>query len=373
MIQTPTRYQKEFPHSKDIIYLNHAAVAPQSRSVERELNMFLKDAQMGYPHEEQWLQKVETIREKAAFWVGSRPEEIAFVNNVTMGASVIANAIDWHTGDTIVTPRNQFPANLYPWLNCRERGVQVKMPTLPHNDSAYDILFESVDKQTRMLAISFVEYDDGFRYDLERIGTFCKEHGILFFVDAVQGLGVFTIDSRHCHIDVLSTSGHKWLLGPSGQGFMHIRQDLLKTLHIPTIGWLSVIDPFMFDKLDQSYKPSASRIEGGTFNLMGLVCLGAALDLLTDTGPDHIRKRVLKLTDELIELLDRKEIPVHSNRAPQTRSGIVTFEPPGGSASETVARLRQSNIIVSERMGRIRVSPHYYNSSEELLRLIDAL
>ncbi len=373
MIQTPTLYTKEFPHSKERIYLNHAAISPQSRSVLRELNTFLQDAQMGYPHEEDWLQKVESIREKAAFWVGSKPEEIAFVNNVTMGASVIANAIDWRSGDTIVTPCNQFPANLYPWMNCRKRGVRVKTPTLPRNDSAYEILFETVDKQTRMLAISFVEYDDGFRYDLERIGTFCKERGILFFVDAVQGLGVFTIDSHRCHIDVLTTSGHKWLLGPSGQGFMRIRQDLLRTLYIPTIGWLSVVDPLQFTNVGQPYKPSASRIEGGTSNLMGLICLGAALDFLGTVGPEHIRKRVLTLTDELIELLDRKDIPVHSNRAPQNRSGIVTFEPRDGSASEIVDRLKQSNIIVSERMGRIRVSPHFYNSSEELLRLIDAL
>ena len=173
---------------------------------------------------------------------------------------------------------------MYPWLNLRRQNVEIRTPFLPRNELAYEALFSAVNEQTRLIALSFVEYDNGFRYDLQRIGEFCRQNGILFFVDAVQGLGAVPLDVKSAHVSFLATSGHKWLLGPSGQGFLYINKPFLNNLYVLSSSWLSVEQPFDFTNLTQPHYNSAKRFEGGTSNLAGITALGAGLELILQTG-----------------------------------------------------------------------------------------
>ncbi len=366
-------YRELFPITKTHIFFNHAAEAPKSVRQVEQVNAFLQDALYGDLYEDKWLEHMQQVRQMAADLVQAAPEEIAFVHNVSTAAMLVANGLAWRTGDNIVTSCNQFPANVYPWLNLRERGVEVRTPFLPRNELAYETLFAAVDEKSRVLALSFVEYDNGFRYDLERIGRFCHERGILFFVDAVQGLGVFPVDVKSARITFLATSGHKWLLGPSGQGFLYIDQSVLPQLYVLPTSWLSMTHPFDFYNYTQPRKATAQAFEGGTSNLMGIVALGTGLSLLAEVGQLRITEKVQSLAGRLIEGLEQKGCLVDVAAAPSHRSAIVAFRHPVMAADQLYTRLLQNNVIVSVRNGHIRVSPHFYNTEQDMAEFLSRL
>lgn len=366
-------YRELFPITRTHIFFNHAAEAPKSVRQVEQVNAFLKDALYGDLYEDKWLDHMQQVRQMAAALVHAAPEEIAFVNNVSTGAMLVANGLAWRNGDHVVTNSNQFPANVYPWLNLRERGVEVRTPFLPRNELAYETLFAAMDEKTRVLALSFVEYDNGFRYDLERIGRYCQERGILFFVDAVQGLGVFPVDVKKACITFLATSGHKWLLGPSGQGFLYIDQSVLPQLYVLPISWLSMTHPFDFYNYTQARKATAQAFEGGTSNLMGIVALGTGLSLLTEVGLASITEKVQFLAGQLIEGLEQRGYLVDAAADPSHRSAIVSFRHPVLAAEQLHARLLQNKVIVSLRNGNVRVSPHFYNTEQDLATFFNIL
>lgn len=216
------KFRSEFEICQRFVFLNHAAESPTHNRLITRVQEYLIDTTSGNLHENRWLEYMESVRNSAATLIRADPDNIAFVNNVTMGASIVANGIEFKNGDNIIVPANQFPANVYPWLNLRKRGVEVRTIELPRNDSCYDILFEAMDNNTRLLAISFVEYNDGFRHNIKLVSDHCRERGVLLFVDAVQGLGAIQFSVQDVPVDFLAVSGHKWLLGPTGQGFLYI-------------------------------------------------------------------------------------------------------------------------------------------------------
>jgi cysteine desulfurase / selenocysteine lyase len=360
------QFREMFPITKTHIFLNHASESPKSTRQIDMVNEFLQDALYGDLYEDKWLEHMQAVRRMAAVLVHASPDEIAFVNNVSTGAMLVANGLQWHSGENIVTNYNQFPANVYPWLNLRDRGVEVRTPFLPRTESAYETLFSAIDEHTRLIALSFVEYDNGFRYDLERIGQFCLEHNILFFVDAVQGLGVFPVDVQTANISFLATSGHKWLLGPSGQGFLYINKHILPRLYVLPISWLSMAHPFDFYNYSQARKSTAQTFEGGTSNLMGIVALGSGLSLIEQAGLQNITIKVRHLCEQLIDALPRKGYVVDVASDPAHRSAIVSFRHPEIPSERVQALLQQNKIIVSLRNGQVRISPHFYNSEQDI-------
>lgn len=367
------QFRELFPITKTHTFLNHASESPKSTRQVELVNEFLKDALYGDLYEDKWIVHMNAVRRMAANLIHADPEEIAFVNNVSTGAMLIANGLNWRSGENMVTSYNQFPANVYPWLNLQDRGINVRTPVLPRNEHAYDVLFSSVDANTRLLALSYVEFDSGFRYDLERIGTFCQERRILFFVDAVQGLGVFPVDVQAAHIGFLATSGHKWLLGPSGQGFLYINKEVRPQLYVLPISWLSMEHPFDFYNYSQPRKNSAQAFEGGTSNLMGIVALGSGLSIIEQAGMANITQQVRRLCDQLIAGLSTKGYQVEVAKEAAQRSAIISFRHPKIAAERIQAQLLQRNIIVSLRNGHVRVSPHFYNNDKDINALLNVL
>jgi len=368
-----TTFRKEFPITKTHCFFNHAAVSPESNSTILKVTEYLTDAQYGDTREKKWIDYIEVVRKYAANLINASVDEIAFVNNVSTGAMLVGNGLKWVNDDNIIVPANQFPANVYPWLNLRNKGLIVKTPVLPRDESAYDTLFSHVDSNTRLIAISFVEYDDGFRYDLRRIGEFCRDRNIYLFVDAVQGLGAMELDVLESLVDFLAVSGHKWLLGPVGQGFLYVRQQLFSQLYISSISWLSVDNPWDFHNYEQPLKETARVFEGGTPNLMGIAALGAALELLSRAGMSSVQKRIFALSNYLSDNLLQKGYRIVTNLEPGCRSGITAFEHEHYATEDVYKALTENQIIVSQRNGRIRVSPHFYNTEEEIDKLIEVL
>jgi cysteine desulfurase/selenocysteine lyase len=367
------RYRKEFTITQTHVFLNHAANAPESNSVIAKINQYLNDARYGNAKEHQWIQYVDQLRGTVAQFIGADFSEIAFTANVSQGAALVANGLIWQENDNIIVPDNQFPANIYPWKNLLKKGVQVRRPVLSRNENYLAELERCVDRRTKLLALSLVEYDDGFRYDLEKISAFCSSQNVLLFLDAVQALGALKVDVGNNNVDFMATSGHKWLMGPLGQGFLYIKQKHIENLNNVFSGWLSVVEPWQFHNHNQAEHKSAKRFEGGSYNLAGIAGLGAALEMILNVGIEEIESRVLGLSQYLIDRLIERDYIVCSNLNKTNRSGITAFKHPRLECDLVYEALKKSSVIVSKRNGRIRVSPHFYNNEDDIDRLISAL
>jgi selenocysteine lyase/cysteine desulfurase len=371
----PTSLRSEFPVTRRWAFLDHAAVAPLSGPATRALAEWAADmAENGVVAESHWLRRLREVRGLAGRLLGADPLDVAFIKNTSEGVGIVAEGLPWQPGDNVVTAAEEYPANLYPWMNLAGRGVELRR--VPSRGSRIDLddLRAALDARTRLVSLSFVEYASGFRNDLDAVGEMCRQHGILFFVDAIQGLGVLPLDVSRTPVDFLSADGHKWLLGPEGAGLFWIRRDLVERLHPVGVGWHSVVGAWDFSTIDFRLKPHAGRWESGSLNVGGIVALGASLELLLGAGIDAVAARVLELTDHLCEAAERVGLTVFSSRRPGERSGIVSLLPPAGEdPAAVVRRLRAEGVAINHRAGRLRVSPHFYNTTEEIDRLVHLL
>jgi selenocysteine lyase/cysteine desulfurase len=366
-------FRNAFPVTRRWAYFDHAAVAPLSGPAQQALAEWAADlAENGAVHEHDWLRRVEGIRQNFGRLLNAEPLDIAFVKNTSEGVGIVAEGLPWVPGDNVVTAAEEYPANVYPWLNLRSRGVETRLVPSRGNKIAVDDIRAAVDSRTRIVSLSFVEFASGYRNDLDTIGSFCRERDILFFVDAIQGLGVLPLDVAASPIDFLAADGHKWLVGPEGAGVFYIRRELVEELHPVGVGWNSVRDSFNFSQLDFVLKPHAGRWESGTLNIGGIMGLGASVELLLKAGVPALAERIDFLTEHLCEQARRAGFEVFSSREPAQRSGIVSLLVPG-DPRDRVRRCRAENVAISQRGGRIRVSPHAYNTTDELDRLVQLL
>ena len=371
-----TRTRILFPVTRELVYLNHAGVAPISSRVEEAIRRYLGEAtQLGASNYVRFYDReVERVRARAATLLGAHQDEIAFVKNTTEGLGIVAAGLDWQRGDEIVTCDLEYPSNVYPWWSLRGRGVETVMLRSRNGRLALETVEDALSSpRTRMLAISSVEFASGARNDLQALGRMCRERGVLFCVDAIQSVGCFPIDVEECGIDFLSADGHKWMLSVEGCGIFFCSKRVQDLITPRVIGWRSVQDNKNFDTYHMELQQSAGRFEEGTPNTPGIFGLGAAIDLLLELGVPAIGERVLTLTDRLVEGLRARGAELRSPREPGEASGIVSFSIPGETASETVSRLRAKKIFVIERRGGVRASPHFYNSEDEIDRLLAAL
>ncbi|HTC32377.1 MAG TPA: aminotransferase class V-fold PLP-dependent enzyme [Bryobacteraceae bacterium] len=364
------QYRDEFPVTQNLIYLNHAAVAPLPRRTAVAMQTLAQDAlDFGSLHYDRWLDTYEAVRVAAAKLIGAQRNEIALVKNTSEGISMVAQGLHWHPGDRIVAFREEFPSNYYPWLRLESRRCTVDW--LSVHDPLEKI--EHACTGARMLAISFVQYLSGFRADLNAIGEICRRHHCFFFVDAIQGLGAFPLNVESAHIDALAADGHKWLLGPEGCGILYVRKSRQDSIFPEEFGWTNVAGYNDYSSRDMALRQDAGRYECGTLNTIGCYGLRASLELLLEAGTERVSAAVLQLTDRLLLGAVRKGYEVLGDRAPENAAGIIAIQKPGLDSRKMVHDLKKLGILAAPRQGWVRMSPHFYLSPEEIDRVIEAL
>ncbi|HEV8068812.1 MAG TPA: aminotransferase class V-fold PLP-dependent enzyme [Planctomycetaceae bacterium] len=367
-------FRAQMPVVEKWAYFDHAGVAPLPGPTADVLIEFARDsAANGVANWNRWRTTVETARGLGAKLIGADPEEIAVIHNTTEGINFIAEGFPWHAGDNVVTLSSEFPSNLYPWLNLASRGVETRQVATDNERVDPAAVERACDSRTRVVALSWVGYMTGWRNDLVALAEICTRRKLFFFVDAIQGLGVFPLDVRQLPIDALAADGHKWLLSPEGAGLLYVRKSRLEILRAVGVGWNSVRQSGNFTDTRFDLKTDASRYEGGSHCLAAIAGLAKSLELLVEIGQDKTSERVLEITDRLCERLARAGLPVASRREGSHRSGIVSFDVPGRDPLQLKKDCRARGVIVNARAGRMRAAPHAYCNDDDLDRLLDAI
>ena len=363
--------REEFPVARKYLFFDHAKVAPVPRRLCKTVEVFTENAcEQGTAHYAHWMEDVESVRKSFARLINADVDEIAFVKNTSEGISIVANGVDWQKGDNVVVPDIEFPANVYPWWNLKRFGVETRMVRNRGGRVLFDDIVEKVDSRTRVISVSSVECNSGFRNDLKRIGAFCKDKDIFFCVDAIQSLGALPMDVKKSHIDFLAADGHKWLLSVEGCGGFYVARDALEKIHPAVVGWDSVVNAQEFMNYDFSFRPDARRFEEGSFNVLSIKALGSSLSLFHEYGMKFISRRLLGLGDLILEELRRRNLKVLNSIIPEERSGIVSFT--GAFDLERFnCYMRNRNVLLTARDGMIRLSPHFYNTEEEVTRFFE--
>lgn len=367
--------EQEFPVTRECAYMNHAGVGPvPRRGVERMQAMIDVVSRTGDRHWADRNNEIERVRGLAARLLGARhAHEIAFVENTSGGLSLIAEGLDWKAGDNVVGTALDFPSNVYPWMHLADYGVELWHVPEREGRIDPDELLGMLDDRTRVVALSWVQYASGFRSDLARIGAACRERGILFVVDVIQALGALPIDVERDCVDVAVASAHKWLLGPEGIGLLYVSDRVLDQVRPARSGWRSVRNTLGWTDFDLTYAEGAKRFESGTLNCYGITALGGSLEIFLEIGAGDLERRVLALTDRAAVGLSDLGFQLVSSRRPGETSGIVTATHPRLAADDLVNQLAARNIGVAARAGRFRVAPHFYNTEEDVDRMLSEL
>ena len=365
-----------FPITKRAIYFNHAAISPPPITTIQAVEAQLKDVhENGSANFRDWLAVKEQARELMAGLLGARPEQVAFMRNTSDSLSTVANGLSWQRGDNIVTFGREFPSNIYPWLRLRDgHGVEVRL--CEEREGRIDLSeFESlIDSRTRIVAISHVQYASGFRADLERLGRRARRHDALFVVDAIQALGVVPTDVEAEFIDVAAGASHKWLLAPEGVGYLYLSDRARERLQPTLVGWTSVPNPDDYLNFEQGWNRGTLAWETGTGPAALLHGFKASLELLHRVGVAQTAKYLEELTDYLCERLRSKDYEVVSSRAAGEKSQIVCIRHRAGlSAMALYHHLNTRNIVTAPRVDRLRIAPHFYNTTTEVDAFIAAL
>jgi len=371
---TPPLARTLFPVCKKWVYCNHAAVGPLTGPA-RDAMVAAMDAQMtmgcnGILNIEA---RKDEVRAETAAAIGADASEIAFMRATSDGALLGANGIDWRAGDEIILTDNEFGANAYPWLNLRDRGVRVKLLRAPGERLTVETLSRVATPRTRLVAVSYVSFLDGYRHDVSAIGAWCRERDILFALDAIQGFGHLPLDVHAWKVDLCYFGVAKWLLSPQALSVVYVRRELIEKLRPSFCSWRSVRDPMRFLDYGQELSDDAARFEGGTINYPALLAFRESLRVLTTAGLDKVEKHVLSLTGRLIEGASDAGIEVASSTAAGTRSGVVLLKPRTRTVEELQARVDSAKIQVTVRDSGVRVSPHGYNTIDEMDCVIEAL
>jgi selenocysteine lyase/cysteine desulfurase len=355
-------------------YFDHAAVATLTRPAAEAVRAWCDEALAdGDTRWLEWSRRAEATRDAAARLIGADRDEIALVLNTTAGISLVAEGLDWRAGDNVVTLADEFPSNVYPWLNLASRGVETRRVPTDNGRLDLDQLAAACDERTRIVSVSWVGYATGYRHEIDRIVEIAHARGALMMLDAIQGLGAFPFDVRATPVDFLAADGHKWMLGPEGAGIAYIRRRHLERLRPFGVGWHSVVHASDYTRIELDLKPSAARYEGGSPNMVGLHGLGASLDLLLELGMERIAAAIFEITNRACERLEQIGATVVSDRSPSHRSGIVAFELSGHDPLAVKRHCLAQQVVLTCRAGRLRISPHAYNNEEDVERLIEAL
>jgi cysteine desulfurase/selenocysteine lyase len=386
----------EFPVLRQKTFLDSACVSLAPRAATEAVRQFLEmaancPARSSTMHHIEMDSLREAARPETARLIGADPDEIALVESTTHGLTLAAQSIPLRAGDRVLLCDLEFPEVAIPWCQ-RKAADSIEIDQVNSRDGR--ILPEDIaamlGPRTRVLAISSVQWSNGFRCDLAAIGSLCRERGVWLVVDAIQHLGAVPLDVRKTPLDILACGGHKWLNSPFGTGILYIRRGILGRLHPPIAGYMSLVPPaggwqdyFQTPSItpvnDYRFEGEARRFEiGGTANYAGAIAIAASVRLINEVGTGIIWEHIRTLTDRLIDGLQSLGTEVVTPLEPGSRSGIVTFS--AGSPDRNIAlmeRLLDRKILVSVRytsfVGGVRVSCHFFNSQADIDRLLSAL
>jgi selenocysteine lyase/cysteine desulfurase len=370
-----------FPVTGERIFMAHAGVAPLSHAAADAIRAFVDRGEID-DQENAWaIEQVERARRSAAKLIGAEPGEVALLGPTSLGLNLVAHGIPWNDGDEVVFYPDDYPANVYPWSNLASRGVK-PVPVRPEHPGVvtWDAVQAVLTPRTRLVALASCHFLGGFRIDIDVIGKALHERGILFSVDAIQTLGAFPMSVAH--VDFLSADSHKWMLGPAGAGIFYVKKERQEMLRPSLLGSWNVVSPQFIAQEGIQFHPGARRYEPGTFNVPGIVGMGASLDLLLGLGIDRIGSRILALRKVIVGgarklgyRLYAEGWDVSASCSDGQRSGILSFTHPDRDLRALARRMAAEKIQVSLRQDRagtafLRLSPHFYNTEAEAARVL---
>ncbi|MEX0904739.1 MAG: aminotransferase class V-fold PLP-dependent enzyme [Balneolaceae bacterium] len=368
----------DFPHAEQgHIYLNHAAVGPISKRVRNALDQFLLERHLSpIENMEKGMKTVEETRQSIAELIHAPSAgTITFTGNTSDGLSAVAEGYNWQPGDQVLLNTMEFPANIQPFRILERKGVEIVYAEPQNGMISPEVIEAAITSKTKMVSVSAVQYLNGFMADLHSIGKLCRQQNIRFIVDGIQALGAAQIDVQSAQIDALASGGHKWMMGPLGLGFLYLSEEFSRELTPYKTGWLSVEEPWELTNYHQKWQPVSQHLETGTPNMLGITGLGASLKRFLELGPERVSHRVKQLSNHIIRILSENSSGrIITPQNEEMRAGIITFSAPVKSTPEdTVQQLKEKNITISAREGYFRFSPHYYNTSKEIDRALQAL
>jgi selenocysteine lyase/cysteine desulfurase len=365
-----------FEVTKNYTYLNHASRGPLSPPAREIIKTVADEMLTVHPSQIKGMRDgFAQARQSMADLINAPVTSIGLVPNTSSGIAMAAGSLPIERGDNIICAQGEFPANIYPWMNLTFRGVEVRLLDRNPNGISVDQVREAMDERTKVVALSWIGFADGARIDTTAIGGLCAEKKIFFVLDAVQGVGAMRVDLAD--IDVLVSGSGKWSLSAQGGGFVYLSPMLLENLHSDRVGWLSMTPNCEMDDFSNlvDYKftlaEDARRVETGSNSLLTQFALGASCRYLYDLGKRKIEERIIALCDYLVTGLRSRGYSITTPVDSPLRSGIVAFRVDEPAA--TVERLLERKIILSAREGSLRVGLHFYNTTEDIDRLLEEL
>ena len=370
--------QHEFPVTKEKIFLAHAGVCPLPRRVAEAVRDYATTCTQGDQEALMPDGLIPRTRAAAAKLPNASTEEIALVGPTSLGLSFVASGLKWKRGDNMLVYFDDYPSNVYPWMALAEKGVKVRFLNIRDLGKirAIDVIGQ-VDESTKLVALASNHFVGGFRIDIAAIGKFLRERKILFCVDGIQTLGAFPTTVEH--VDFLAADAHKWLLGPCAAGVFFVRKTAQEALHPQVYGWNNVRCPNYTAQEEIVFKPDARRYEAGSENLLGLVGLRAAMEMLLEIGVENISAELLRKRAWFVPELQKKGYTVlQADAPPQHASAIMSIYRDGTDLTALHQQLLEKNIVTSLRMDRsgkqyIRISPHFYNTDAELKKVLEVI
>jgi cysteine desulfurase / selenocysteine lyase len=366
-----------FPICGNKVFMAHAAVTTLPRVVADAMVDFSRGASARPPDFKEALKLIQQTREVAARLIRAAPEEVALLGPTSLGLSLFANGIDWREGDEVLCYLDDYPANVYPWLNLRTRGVTVRFLEPPTPGAITPgLVEEALSPRTRLVALASCHFVSGYRIDIAGIGQLLRQRGVLFSLDAIQTLGAFPTTVEH--VDFLSADAHKWLLGPLAIGIVFVRKDHFELCRPTLLGSWNIKAPEFMAQPEIEFLPTAQRYEPGALNLPGIAGMKAAIELLLEIGIEHTAERILSIRARLAQGLEEQGFRSLGAQPDAAQSGILTVLHPSRDVTAIFEKLGRENIVCSPRQDRagtklLRFSPHFYNTEAEVDRVLEAL
>jgi selenocysteine lyase/cysteine desulfurase len=367
--------RREFPVCRRKVFLAHAGVTALPRRVADAMTEYTEACCEDDQEYEGVLRRIQETRATCARLIGAKPREIALLGPTSLGLSLVANGLPWEPGDEVVAYPDDYPANVYPWMELERRGVRL-VPLRPEHPGQItpDVVERALSPRTRLVALASAHFLTGYRIDVEAIGRLVHDRGALFCLDAIQTLGAF--ETRVEHVDFLSADAHKWMLGPLAAGIVYVKEDHFERLRPTLLGAWNVRSPQFLARDRVEFEDGARRYEPGVLNCVGLFGMKAALELLLDLGLPVISSRLLALKGTLVEGLRARGLEIHGPESGPAAHAITSCRT--GDARLDLGALfrflRQRGIVASCRQSRdgatlLRFSPHFYNTPQELEKL----